>query len=76
MTTLEHWRAAHAAFGLRCLYANLGDLREQAAILEFDINQRPADVAEALLAARPRSPDRLPLKPAARFGCCVIRMPR
>jgi len=47
-------RYIHAACGLRCLHANLGELREQAAILEFDINQRPADVAEVLLAAKPR----------------------
>ena len=44
----------HASFGLRCLLANLGDLRGRAAILEFDINQRPLDIAEALLAAAPR----------------------
>jgi len=44
----------HASFGLRCLLANLGDLRGRATILEFDINQRPLDIAEALLAAAPR----------------------
>ncbi|MFM7803720.1 MAG: cobalamin-dependent protein, partial [Verrucomicrobiota bacterium] len=44
----------HASFGLRCLLANLGDLSDRAAILEFDINQRPLDIAEALLAAAPR----------------------
>ena len=44
----------HAAFGLRCLLANLGELRERAAIAEFDINQRPVDIAEAILATRPR----------------------
>src|SRR6185437_14843505 len=40
----------HAAFGLRYLMANLGDLRERAAICEFDINQRVIDIVEALLA--------------------------
>ena len=45
---------AHAAFGLRYLLANLGDLRERAAIAEFDISQRPIDVAEAILARQPR----------------------
>jgi len=44
----------HASFGLRCLRANLGDLREHSAILEFEIAQRPADVAEAILAVKPR----------------------
>jgi radical SAM superfamily enzyme YgiQ (UPF0313 family) len=43
----------HAAFGLRYLLANLGDLRERAVIVEFDINQRPADIAEILLARQP-----------------------
>jgi len=44
----------HAAFGLRYLLANLGDLREQAVIAEFDINQRPLEIAERLLAQHPR----------------------
>ncbi len=44
----------HAAFGLRYLMANLGDLKPSAAIVEFDINQRPADIAEILLARNPK----------------------
>jgi radical SAM superfamily enzyme YgiQ (UPF0313 family) len=44
----------HAAFGLRYLLANLGPLRSRACIVEFDINQRPLDVAEALLAREPK----------------------
>ena len=48
----------HASFGLRCLLANLGDLRGRATILEFDINQRPLDIAEALLAAAASAPHR------------------
>jgi radical SAM superfamily enzyme YgiQ (UPF0313 family) len=44
----------HASFGLRYLHANLGGLSERATILEFDINQRPSDVLEALLAQAPR----------------------
>jgi radical SAM superfamily enzyme YgiQ (UPF0313 family) len=44
----------HAAFGLRYLLANLGPLRPSAAIAEFDINQRPLDIAEALLARAPK----------------------
>ena len=44
----------HASFGLRCLMANLGELRSRAKILEFDINQRPLEIAEALLEAAPK----------------------
>lgn len=47
-------RYAHTAFGLRCLWSNLGPLREQAAIREFTLNQPPSDIAEALLAEDPR----------------------
>ncbi|MDB6112909.1 MAG: Radical domain protein [Pedosphaera sp.] len=43
----------HAAFGLRYLLANLGDLRDEAALLEFDINQRPIEIVEQLLASNP-----------------------
>ncbi len=44
----------HAAFGLRYLLANLGPLQPAAAIAEFDINQRPLDIAAALLARGPK----------------------
>jgi radical SAM superfamily enzyme YgiQ (UPF0313 family) len=44
----------HAAFGLRYLLANLGELQSRACLSEFDINQRPADIAEALLALNPK----------------------
>jgi len=44
----------HAAFGLRYLFANLGELQPRAVIAEFDINQRPLEIAEALLARNPR----------------------
>jgi radical SAM superfamily enzyme YgiQ (UPF0313 family) len=47
-------RFIHAAFGLRYLMANLGELRDRAALLEFDIHQRPLDIAEAILAHTPR----------------------
>lgn len=43
----------HAAFGLRYLFANLEELRQRACIVEFDINQRPLDIAEVLLAREP-----------------------
>jgi radical SAM superfamily enzyme YgiQ (UPF0313 family) len=44
----------HASFGLRYLMANLGQLRSSARILEFDINQRPLDIAETLLRGAPK----------------------
>src|SRR6476659_8762710 len=52
LTTLNA-KYIHAAFGLRYLRANLGPLQSRARILEFDINQRPNDIAEALLAHNP-----------------------
>ena len=54
LTTLNA-RYAHAAFGLRYLMANLPPgLRGRAAVLEFDISQRPLDVLEAILAHDPK----------------------
>ena len=47
-------RYLHSAFGLRYLMANLGDLRREADLAEFDINQRPIEIAEAILARNPR----------------------
>lgn len=53
LTTLNA-KFIHAAFGLRCLLANLGELKPRACLAEFDINQRPLDIAEALLAHNPK----------------------
>jgi radical SAM superfamily enzyme YgiQ (UPF0313 family) len=53
LTTLNA-RYIHAAFGLRYLMANLGELQARAAILEFDINQRPLEIVEAILGRDPR----------------------
>src|SRR5262245_55268416 len=53
LTTLNA-KYIHAAFGLRYLMANLGALQSRSAIVEFNINQRPIDIAEALLAKHPR----------------------
>ncbi len=53
LTTLNA-KYIHASFGLRYLMANLGALQPRALLLEFDINQRPLDIAEALLARTPR----------------------
>ncbi len=47
-------RYMHCAFALRYLYANLGELREQAQIVEFTIRQRPIDIVEQLLLREPR----------------------
>src|SRR5205809_4418551 len=53
LTTLNA-KYIHAAFGLRYLMANLGTLKSRARLLEFDINQRPLDIAEVLLAQAPK----------------------
>jgi radical SAM superfamily enzyme YgiQ (UPF0313 family) len=53
LTTLNA-RYPHSAFGLRYLHANLGHLRDRAAILEFEIAHRTVDILESLLAANPR----------------------
>src|ERR1041385_1590706 len=53
LTTLNA-KYIHAAFGLRYLLANLGPLRPGACLVEFDINQRPLDIADALLARSPK----------------------
>ena len=53
LTTLNA-KYVHASFGLRYLLANLGPLRSSACLAEFDINQRPLDIAEALLAREPK----------------------
>jgi radical SAM superfamily enzyme YgiQ (UPF0313 family) len=53
LTTLNA-KYIHAAFGLRYLLANLGPLRPRACLVEFDINQRPLDIAEVLLARNPK----------------------
>ena len=44
----------HAAFGLRYLLANMGGLREETQLLEFELKQRPVDIAERILALNPR----------------------
>ena len=44
----------HCAFGLRYLLANLGELKPRACIIEFEINHRPTDIAEILLAQNPK----------------------
>jgi radical SAM superfamily enzyme YgiQ (UPF0313 family) len=53
LTTLNA-KYLHAAFGLRYLLANLGELKSRSCLVEFDIHQHPLDVVEALLARQPR----------------------
>jgi radical SAM superfamily enzyme YgiQ (UPF0313 family) len=53
LTTLNA-KYIHAAFGLRYLLANLGPLQPRACLAEFDLNQRPLDIAEILLARKPK----------------------
>ena len=53
LTTLNA-KYIHAAFGLRYLFANLGPLQSRSCLVEFDINQRPLDIAERLLAHNPK----------------------
>ncbi|MFD0727208.1 B12-binding domain-containing radical SAM protein [Lysobacter brunescens] len=47
-------RYSHASLGLRYLRANLGELRERSAILEFVIGQKTEEIVEKILAQRPR----------------------
>lgn len=47
-------RYIHSAFGLRYLKANLGEFESKTRICEFNLEQRPLDVAEQILALQPR----------------------
>ncbi|MBY0554763.1 B12-binding domain-containing radical SAM protein [bacterium] len=44
----------HSSFGLRYLYANLGELQARAFILESTIKENPRNLVEKILAYRPR----------------------
>jgi radical SAM superfamily enzyme YgiQ (UPF0313 family) len=44
----------HASFGLRYIYANLGDLRSDSRLLEFTIKQRVSDIVEEILSYEPK----------------------
>ncbi len=54
LLTTFNAKYAHASFGLRYLRANLGELKARAALLEFDLQTRPVDAVEQILAAAPR----------------------
>ena len=47
-------RYAHASLGLRCLRANLGELRPRSTIREFVIGQKTEEIVEKLLQDHPR----------------------
>lgn len=53
LTTLNA-RYMHTAFGLRYLYANLGDLQVHARLQEFTIQELPLNITEQLLAFQPK----------------------
>lgn len=53
LTTLNA-RYQHSSFGLRYLFANLGELKSQAKILEFTVNQGPRDIVETILSHNPK----------------------
>ena len=53
LTTLNS-RYIHCAFGLRYLYANLGELQAVTSLDEFTIHERPIDIAEKLLNKNPK----------------------
>jgi radical SAM superfamily enzyme YgiQ (UPF0313 family) len=47
-------RWSHASLAVRYLKANLGPLRERCALVERTLEDRPAEIVEAILAHRPR----------------------
>jgi radical SAM superfamily enzyme YgiQ (UPF0313 family) len=53
LTTLNA-RYMHTAFGLRYLYANMGELQSQTKIIEFTIQELPINIAEQLLSRQPK----------------------
>ncbi|MDZ4815674.1 MAG: DUF4080 domain-containing protein [Verrucomicrobiota bacterium] len=53
LTTLNA-KYIHSAFGLRYLLANMGELESRTMLVEFDINQRPLDMVEHVLAMSPK----------------------
>jgi radical SAM superfamily enzyme YgiQ (UPF0313 family) len=53
LTTLNA-RYIHSAFGLRYLYANMGELQAMTCLDEFTLHERPLDIVEKLLAKQPK----------------------
>ncbi|NND91320.1 MAG: DUF4080 domain-containing protein [Granulosicoccus sp.] len=46
-------RYIHASLGLRCLYANMGELQQRTQMREFTLQQRAEDIVEQLLSTSP-----------------------
>jgi radical SAM superfamily enzyme YgiQ (UPF0313 family) len=44
----------HCSFGLRYLYANMGELQPRSRVVEYTINQPARDIAEKILAQNPQ----------------------
>ncbi len=53
LTTLNA-KYPHCAFGLRYLWANLGELQQRTQLIEFTINDLTLDVLDTILAASPK----------------------
>jgi len=64
-------RYIHASLGLRYLYANMGELRDQTRMLEFTINQRADDILEQLLSDIDSRSDTLNHPPIIGFGIYI-----
>ena len=47
-------RYAHCAFGLRYLFANMGDLQDRTRLLEFTIQQPTLEILDTILASNPK----------------------
>ena len=52
--TTANARYSHSSLALRWLWTNLGPLRDNAVVHEFDINQQPLEIVEAILTENPR----------------------
>ncbi|MFN8710136.1 MAG: DUF4080 domain-containing protein [Planctomyces sp.] len=46
-------RYTHSSFGLRCLFANMGELQGQTALIEFTINESRGEILAAILKLNP-----------------------
>lgn len=53
LTTLNA-RYHHSSFGLRYLFANLGEMKDRTELLEFTINQNVLDITEEILKQNPK----------------------
>lgn len=53
LTTINA-RYHHSAFGLRCLFAQMGELEGRTRLIEFTLEKSPREIAEEILASKPR----------------------